>query len=105
MEFPENRSLDCSTHGKQRPAFVCQHLAAASESQRGLGFFQPAVIDLSQWDAYNAWCSACDEILSQQHGEWNDISEAFAKPKLICLGCLRVLYSRHALSSAHGVPP
>ncbi len=86
MDFPDGRFMECPIHGKQRPAFVCQHLATAGGSRCGLGFFQPDVIDLSQWDAYNAWCAECDRILRKNGGEWNDAAEAFAKPKLLCLG-------------------
>jgi hypothetical protein len=105
MEFPEGRFMECLTHGKQRPAFVCEHLHAASTSSPALGFFQPTVVDLSRWDAYNGWCSACEEALRQSGGEWNERSEQFSRPTLICLGCFRELHQRHAVSLTHGLPP
>lgn len=105
MEFPEGKFVDCAGHGRQRPAFVCCHLVEADPAARGLGFFQPSRVDLSEWDAYAAWCSRCDAVLMANGGEWNTPSEAFARPRVICLGCFRDLHSRHALSDRHGVPP
>jgi len=105
MEFPEGRFMECPIHGKQRPAFVCQHLATARGTQKRLGFFQPTQIDVAQWDAYTGWCAECDRVLHEHSGEWNERSEAFSRPQIICLGCFRQLYQRNALSASDGLPP
>lgn len=91
--------------GNNVQPFVCQHLQSAVVTERGLGFFQPHTVDLTQWDAYTAWCSNCDQNLLDAGGEWNDEAEQIAQPTLICLGCFRDLYRRHSLSPRQGMPP
>jgi len=41
-----------------------------------------------------AWCCARDEVLMRE-GAWNDISEAFARPKLICEFCFAAAKQKH----------
>jgi hypothetical protein len=70
---------------QQIPAYVCQHL----NLQTPVGFCEPLASDPSTTyanDELNAWCDACDEVLSKV-GEWNDESERFAQIKLVCDVC------------------
>ncbi|TYZ06210.1 hypothetical protein FY528_18920 [Hymenobacter lutimineralis] len=54
-----------------------------------VGFYEPFASDPSVVyanDELNAWCDACDEVLTRV-GEWNDESEGFAKIKVVCDAC------------------
>ena len=78
--------VECDTHGRQDPAFVCQHLAEGGKTD-ALGFYQAAIdLENREWGDLNAWCAACEEVLEKE-GDWNDRSEAFAQVKMICQRC------------------
>jgi len=77
--------LECTTHGEQYAAFICQHLVEGIE----LGFWEP--FDSTADEIYtegelNGWCDKCDDVLMEE-GEWNDKSEAFAKIQVVCTKC------------------
>jgi hypothetical protein len=77
----ESNRVECCTHGNRYPAFVCQHLNLKTP----VGFYEPFASDPSEVysdDELNAWCDACDEVLTRV-GEWNEESEKFAKIKLV----------------------
>lgn len=82
----ENQNkVECCDHGLRNRAYVCQHLVRSEFK----GFWEPFDSDSTKTynnDELNAWCDECDIILNEQ-GEWNDISEAFAGIKLICDVC------------------
>ncbi|MBO2008977.1 hypothetical protein [Hymenobacter negativus] len=81
----ESKRVECSTHGNRYPAYVCQHLNLKTP----VGFYEPFASDPSviySDDELNAWCNACDEVLTRV-GEWNEESESFAKIKLVCDVC------------------
>lgn len=42
-----------------------------------------------------AWCSACDEVLLKEGGEWNDKSEAFAGVSILCEGCFETIRAKN----------
>jgi hypothetical protein len=74
--------VHCDVHGEQLPAFVCQHL----DLQTAIGFiegYDPA--DPGE-PLYEAWCGACDRVLVAR-GDWDDVAEAFARPRLVCRAC------------------
>ncbi len=81
----DSRALvECSVHGSERPAFVCRHLDLTSR----VGFVEGFDPQNPETDLYQAWCHACDAVLEEE-GEWNDRSEAFAQPRMVCRGCYR----------------
>lgn len=76
------RVVECETHGPQSAAFVCRHLNLTVP----VGFVEGFDPDDPDTPSYHAWCSACDEVLMAE-GEWNDRSEEFAAPRLVCRAC------------------
>jgi hypothetical protein len=78
------RTVHCEVHGDQQETFVCRHVAETLQSAKPVGFW---------WadDRHNprpdAWCTACNEVLREEGGEWNKRSESFADIKLLCGGC------------------
>jgi hypothetical protein len=84
MKDPRGPRVECPEHGDQGPAFVCRHL----NLREPVGFVEGYDPDDPDEGLFQAWCSACDEILVQE-GEWNDRSEAFAGPRLVCRACYR----------------
>jgi len=80
-----HNKVECCDHGLRNRAFVCQHLITSEFP----GFWESFDSDSTKKyvdGELNAWCDECDKILLEQ-GEWNDMSEAFAKIKLICDAC------------------
>jgi hypothetical protein len=92
MGDPLNKDslMECVRHGIRRPAFICQHLRLGE----GIGFNQDHGPFDPEWPFQNAWCAECDKVLLRE-GEWNDVSERFAKVTLICEGCLEEIRSRN----------
>ncbi len=78
----ERNKVECSTHGKTSATFICHHLSEGENLGFHMGFDPEDEDDLYP----DAWCDKCDEILERE-GEWNDVSEAFAKIKMVCAGC------------------
>lgn len=76
--------VECPEHGDQGAAFVCRHL----NLREPVGFVEGYDPDDPDEALFQAWCSACDEILDDE-GEWNDRSEAFAGVRLVCRACYR----------------
>lgn len=84
MTEPQGTRVECPEHGDQGPAFVCRHL----NLRESVGFVEGYDPDDPDKPLFQAWCSACDEMLARE-GEWNDRSEAFASPRLVCRACYR----------------
>jgi hypothetical protein len=82
MPNDDARTVECTLHGAQKPAFVCQHLNLVDR----VGFIEGFDPDSPDEVSFHAWCSDCDAVLIEE-GDWNDRSEAFAKPRLICRAC------------------
>jgi hypothetical protein len=78
------RVVECPVHGDAGPAFVCRHLSLETP----VGFVEGYDPDDPEAELFQAWCAACDDVLEAE-GEWNDRSEAFAAPRLVCRGCYR----------------
>ena len=85
----QDRYVQCGTHGKVQPAFVCTHLVDAMrrEPPEFVGWFE-AEIDPNnrEWGDMNGWCRACEDV-AEREGGWNDRSEGFAKITLVCEFC------------------
>lgn len=82
--------MECSCHGRQKPAFICQHLLHGDL----LGFFQPDEPPTTDEPWQQAWCEA-REAVRMLAGGWNEESEPFAAVKLICDGCFQVVRARN----------
>ena len=83
-EALKDKYIDCDTHISGRIAFICQHLNKDTYT----GFheaFDPNTITDDD-DGYEAWCDECEKIRLKE-GEWNNISMAFAKIRLVCDLC------------------
>jgi uncharacterized membrane protein len=78
----EDRNIDCPEHGSAAATLVCQHLAEG----QGLGFHVGPDPDAPDALWPDAWCGACEEVLSEE-GEWNDAAVAYADFRLFCSGC------------------
>lgn len=86
IKLLKQKTLECGSHGFQRPAFVCQHLnlenpigfEEAMETHKGM--------ELNENEDLQAWCNECEKV-RVKYGEWNEESEKFAKIKLICENC------------------
>lgn len=78
--------VECYSHGKSKPAFVCRHLL----EEKNVGWNEPEFYSINKDDDFagciNAWCNKC-EVFAIQGGGWNDETEAFADIKLICENC------------------
>ena len=81
--------VECTEHGKSKPAYVCKHLIQTLQDRIPRG-----VIWLRDDDGcVNSYCDACNERLRRAGGEWNDELEAEAAINLICEGCFRRVLS------------
>ena len=90
----EDRSVECTRHGKREAAFVCQHLVAGAKGPP-LGFHAAAVDpDNRSWGDLNGWCDACDDVYILDGG-WTKAAKAFTNIKVVCAGCFHDLQARH----------
>lgn len=80
----KKHAVTCESHGTSRAAFVCQHLNKDSYTGFHEAFESNPLIEPD--DDYQAWCDECEKM-REQEGEWNDVSEGFAKIRLICDQC------------------
>ncbi len=88
--------MNCPIHGRQRVSAVCAHFFGAPDKP-SLGFIEVRSTEPDDITVFNAWCFKCDENLIASGGEWNDDTEAFTKPRLLCFGCYLELKSKHTL--------
>jgi len=79
--------VECRTHGKTRPAFVCRHLVETLQDGVARGLLWSRDEDGN----VNAYCDQCDRLLEQAGGDWTDEIEAVAKVTLICETCFRIV--------------
>ena len=82
--------MECPRHGRQKPAFICQHLARGEVQ----GFFQPDDAPTSDEPWNMAWCEAC-EVERMRTGGWNDESERYAAIQCVCHGCFEAARARN----------
>lgn len=84
MDENAERHVECAEHGRQPATFVCQHIVMGLREKQPYGFFWA-------YDPGNprpdAWCTACNEMVSRSNGEWTDDATEFAGVKMICGEC------------------
>lgn len=79
-----NENVECPEHGCQQATYVCQHIVQGLAERRTNGFWASDNPDNPRSDA---WCTACNELLNEKGGDWNDETEAYAGVKLLCGAC------------------
>lgn len=79
--------VECGTHGKVRPAFVCCHLVETLQDGLARGLLWSRDEDGN----VNAYCDICDQLLEQAGGDWTEELGAQANVKLICEMCFRTI--------------
>ena len=87
------RVVECETHGRSAPAYVCSHLFEALRARdiRSIGFYETGPDpEEDDSDESCAWCQACEDVRAAEGG-WNDCSEGYARIKLVCSGCFDVI--------------
>jgi hypothetical protein len=83
--------VECQSHGVAlKPTLVCCHLKDGT----GLGFNTPDEPLPDDVPYEQAWCDACDQVLMWEGG-WNDASEAFASPVMVCDRCFEEIKRRN----------
>ena len=82
----KQKTIDCGNHGYKRPAFLCQHLERDSHNGFEESFETFPGMYLDEDDDFSAWCDECEKKRIECDG-WNNVSEAFAKIKLVCEDC------------------
>ena len=76
-----SETVHCDSHGEGEVTIVCIHL---TEHLAGLGFNHD---EPSEEDPFpDALCDNCDLIL-QERGGWNDVTEELIELKVLCSGC------------------
>jgi hypothetical protein len=80
----KERAVTCESYGTSRAAFVCQHLNKDTYTGFHKAFQSNTLIEPD--DDYQACCDECRKMRLRE-GEWNDVSEGFAKIRLICDQC------------------
>jgi len=90
----KEHAVTCESHGTSRAAFVCQHLNKDTYTGFHEAFESNPLIEPD--DDYQAWCDECEKMRLQE-GEWNDVSEGFAKIRLICDQCFFEIKRRNQL--------
>jgi hypothetical protein len=78
--------VECAIHGRQSAAFVCRHLNLETR----VGFVEGYDPNDPDTASNQAWCAECDRLLVEE-GEWNDRSESFAQPRLVCRACYNAM--------------
>lgn len=78
------RWIQCTLHGVQDEAFVCQHIAESLHARTPVGFFWSADDPSRRPDA---WCSACNDRVAKTGGEWTGEALAQLGAKLLCGLC------------------
>ena len=76
--------VQCSTHGPQPQAFVCQHILKSLDTRQAIGFHWSAEDDGPNPDA---WCNDCEEARITAGGDWTEQSLQQVGVTLICASC------------------
>jgi len=83
----DDETCDCTEHGVQPIAFVCNHITAAPRGET-VGFVSFAPEDMD--DLRDAWCDKCDAYLQANGGDWVEGSvEVPDGISVICAECYR----------------
>lgn len=92
------KPVDCKQHGASAQSIICTHL----RERDGLGYF---AIDADGTEPAQAWCEACDVVMSQERG-WNERASTFADWKLYCSICFKNrLRAQTLISMVEGTRP
>lgn len=86
VEKIESELIECTTHGKIRKAFICQHLNRENKTGFEEAFETYRGMELEEDDDFQAWCTECEKERLKTRG-WNDVSMEFADIKLVCERC------------------
>ena len=78
------RKTECAIHGLQDETFVCQHIVQGLAENTPYGFWWSAESTDARPDA---WCTACNELVAAEGGEWTERALDFASVKLLCGQC------------------
>ena len=93
----QDKFVECAIHGSVKPAFVCQHLVGKPSK---LGFYESELgaDDPNYHPDFESqgWCQQCENVRASQKG-WDDISEAFANPTLVCEFCFQEIKKANQL--------
>lgn len=76
--------IHCCNHGEQDETFVCQHIVQGLKAGVPYGFWWAGE---SEQDRPDAWCTLCNELVSEAGGEWTDSVLAVAQVELLCARC------------------
>ncbi|MFT4666379.1 MAG: hypothetical protein ACI8YQ_003237 [Polaribacter sp.] len=82
----ESELIECSTHGKLRVAYICQHLNEEFATGFEESFDTYRGMELAEGDDFQAWCPLCEKERAKTNG-WNDASMEFAQIELVCEKC------------------
>ena len=94
-----NQKVQCCTHGEMDYALVCTHLANQADNAGSVTYYvADDDSDPDRSSVENVWCGSCDEVLIRE-GDWNDVSEAHADIKVICIACLEQI-KKHNVAGA-----
>ncbi len=89
--------MQCATHGEQEETFVCQHIVQGLRDNVPNGFWWPSDSDKTRPDA---WCTLCNELVTDAGGEWTDEVLEIVQVKLLCGAC----YDRAKAMNLQGEP-
>ena len=80
--------LECERHGAQNEAFICSHLVLtlADKMPRGL------IWSRDEDGSINAYCVACDDMLTEAGGEWTEELQDRAGLATACEACIKPLF-------------
>ena len=80
-------AIHCGEHGTAYEAYVCEHLVGAC----GLSWHSHVPDSERPWP--DAWCGSCHKVFEAE-GEWNEVSEASVKIKIVCHNCYEATKAR-----------
>jgi hypothetical protein len=79
-----NGYVNCGSHGKQLRTRVCQHLVASLHTNVAVGFHW---FEGDTNPHPDAWCSACDEAMPSDDGEWTEDLKKQVGISDLCCSC------------------
>jgi hypothetical protein len=80
----DRRTVHCETHGDQLETFICNHVVQSLDTSTPVGFWWAEDPGNFRPDA---WCTACNDVLREEGGQWNERSESVADLRLLCGKC------------------
>lgn len=63
----DEQMIRCDVHGDQPETFLCQHVVTSLFTSQPVGFWWA---DDPGNPHPDAWCTACNEVLKEENGEW-----------------------------------